>query len=124
MGSLGRLMPNLRRPVESKRRLYYNVLLSIVLYGAPVWYRELENCRSGKLRFRRVQRIARRVICAYRTVSYDAACVLAGVPPIPILAAGRARTYNRVAELKRLGRWSLTEVNRVRREKEDGMTEG
>lgn len=35
--ALGRLMPNLRGPMESKQKLYYNVVLSIVLYGAPIW---------------------------------------------------------------------------------------
>lgn len=126
MGALGRFMPNLRGPSESKRKLFYNVLLSIVLYGAPVWHRELSACRSGKLRLRRVQRlIARRVICVYRTVSYDAACLLTGVPPIPILASGRARVFERVAELKRSGEYqgSVSRVNQIRRKEQACMTD-
>lgn len=34
--SLGKLMPNLRDPSQHKRMLYYNVFLSIVLYGALI----------------------------------------------------------------------------------------
>lgn len=106
-------MSNLRGPTESKRKLYYNVLFSTILYGAPIWYREIESNRSGRLRFRRVQSmIARRVICAYRTVSYDAACVLAGVPPIPILAEGRS------TELLNLSVWDnghLSSISGVKR---------
>lgn len=124
MEALGRFMPNLRGPSESKRKLFYNALLSIVLYGAPVWHRELSACRSGKLCLRRVQRlIARRVICAYRTVSYDAACLLAGVPPVPILASGRARVFERMAELKLSGEWSVPRVNQIRREEQARMME-
>lgn len=34
--ALGRLMPNLRGPSEGKRRLYWNVIQSVVMYGVPV----------------------------------------------------------------------------------------
>jgi len=35
--SLWKIMPNLHGPNERKRRLYANVLSSVVLYAAPVW---------------------------------------------------------------------------------------
>lgn len=35
--AVGRLMPNLRGPQESKRKLYATVVLSVILYGAPPW---------------------------------------------------------------------------------------
>lgn len=34
--ALGRLMPNLKGPREAKRRLFANVIMSILTYGAPV----------------------------------------------------------------------------------------
>jgi len=37
MRTLSRLMSNLRGPAECKKRLYANVLTSVVLYGAPIW---------------------------------------------------------------------------------------
>jgi len=36
--ALCKLMPNLRGPHESKRRLYAYVIQSVVMYGAPIWY--------------------------------------------------------------------------------------
>lgn len=77
------LMPNLRGPLENKRRLYYNVILSILLYGAPVWHHEFYVSKRKQVPFRRIQRmVASRVVSAYRTVSLDAATLLAGFPPI------------------------------------------
>lgn len=35
-GALCKIMPNLRGPDESKRRLYANVVTSIVMYGSPI----------------------------------------------------------------------------------------
>ncbi|XP_029675608.1 uncharacterized protein LOC115243072 [Formica exsecta] len=43
--ALNRLMPNLRGPDERRRRLYANVLLSVMLYGAPVWGNELNSSK-------------------------------------------------------------------------------
>lgn len=34
---LGRLMPNLRRPSENKRWLYYNIVSSVIMYSSPIW---------------------------------------------------------------------------------------
>jgi len=38
---LNNILPNCRGPGERKRRLYLNVVLSIILYGAPIWYKKL-----------------------------------------------------------------------------------
>lgn len=35
--ALNRLMPNLRGPYEKRRRLYASVVMSVILYGAPIW---------------------------------------------------------------------------------------
>lgn len=35
--ALNGLMPNLRGPDERRRRLYANVVYSVILYGAPIW---------------------------------------------------------------------------------------
>ncbi|KMQ85989.1 reverse transcriptase [Lasius niger] len=40
--ALSGLMPNLRGPGEHKRRLFANVVTSILTYGAPVWSGALE----------------------------------------------------------------------------------
>jgi len=100
--SLGLLMPNLRGPSQTRRRLYYNVVMSILTYGVPVWGQEFVNSSRKQYPLRRIQRTAAlRVICAYRTVSLDAALLLAGFPPFPLMLGSRIKMYHRIAELKR-----------------------
>lgn len=103
--ALSRLMPNLRGPGEKKRRLYAGVLTSVAMYAAPVWCEALARSSDKTLRlWRRIQRsVAIRVITAYRTVSYDAATLLARMPPWPLEAAKRGRIYTRIVEHKRRG---------------------
>lgn len=81
-------MPNLKGPTEKKRRLYANTIGSIILYGAPIWCDEIGGSASLKKRIQRVQRmIALRVVSGYRTVSADAAFVLARIIPVALQAS-------------------------------------
>ncbi|XP_024943097.1 uncharacterized protein LOC112494668 [Cephus cinctus] len=80
IGALSRILPNLEGPNASCRELYSGVIRSTAMYGAPVWYRALQEETSMILR--RPQRaVAIRIIRGYRTVSTDAACALAGTIP-------------------------------------------
>lgn len=116
---LGRIMPNLRGPIESKRRLYANVVHSVLLYGAPVWHEGLMASRKNQRRMNRVQRtIALRVIAAYRTTSFIAATLMARLPPLHLHASMRARIFQRVSDLKRAGIWSEEEENDIHKMKE------
>ncbi|KAI4476913.1 hypothetical protein M0804_013093 [Polistes exclamans] len=47
--SLERLLPNLHGPGEKKRRLYSSVIQSVLIYGAPVWWRAVveDCCQAG-----------------------------------------------------------------------------
>jgi hypothetical protein len=60
-------------------------------YGSPVWEEAIS--RTGNLaKLQRVQRLVNiKMTKAYRTVSFEASCVLAGVPPIGIVIEERAR---------------------------------
>ncbi|XP_060810831.1 uncharacterized protein LOC132904440 [Amyelois transitella] len=79
-GALTRLMPNLGGPEASCRRLYMGVVRSIALYGAPVWADALS--RQNLASLRRPQRLmATRAARGYRTISFEAASVLAGSIP-------------------------------------------
>lgn len=60
--------------------------------------------------------IVSRVVYAYRTVSFDAACLLARIFPLPILAVCRAKTFHRIAELKANNEWTLDTVKAVSEE--------
>lgn len=99
--ALSALMPNVRGPDESRRRLYANVMSSVALYGAPVWSRALEASAEGKRIFRRMQKtVAVRVCSAYRSVSFDAITLLARTVPYELVAAERRRVYERLTEAR------------------------
>lgn len=80
VAALSRLMPNIGGPRSCKRRLLGSVVHSTILYAAPV--RETALARKGARQlFSSLQRsVALRVASAYRTVSEEAALVLAGIP--------------------------------------------
>jgi hypothetical protein len=64
------------------RRLYEGVVRSRVLYGAPVWARELSASRRSLALVRGLHRMtAIRAIRGYRTMSYASATALAAPPP-------------------------------------------
>lgn len=78
--ALCRVMPNLRGPTEAKRRLYIETDKSVILYGAPIWSEELQRSGSFMRALDRVMRtLALRAISAYRSVSLDAALLLARI---------------------------------------------
>ncbi|XP_025271323.1 uncharacterized protein LOC105248286 [Camponotus floridanus] len=106
--ALNRLMPNLRGPGERKRQLFAKVLTSVVMYASPVWAEAFSSASDRVDRpLRRLQRaIAIRMIAGYRTVSYDAATLLARNPPWPLEATMRSRIYNRITDLRARGEYS------------------
>lgn len=94
-GALSRIMPNVGGPKFKRRVLLARVVSSILLYAAPIWSKALL-IRDRRKRFSSVYRIsALRAICGFRTISHDAALVLAGMIPIDILADEVARIYQR-----------------------------
>lgn len=80
--TLARLMPNTVGARNDKRRLLANVITSVIRYGDETWVTATEkDCNRRKLDG--VYRLAAlRVVSAYRTVSTDAVCVIAGMIPI------------------------------------------
>ncbi|XP_047032338.1 uncharacterized protein LOC124639145 [Helicoverpa zea] len=76
----------------------------MALYGAPIWADSLCGQRNAAA-IRRPQRaIAQRVARAYRTVSFAAACVLAGAPPWELEAWVLGRVYDWTAAQRALDR--------------------
>ncbi|CAH2090002.1 unnamed protein product [Euphydryas editha] len=89
--ALSWLLPNVGGPGMSCRRLYTGVVRAMVMYGAPVWADALD--RENIALLRRAQRVmAIRVVRGYRTISGEAACVLAGVLPWDLDAVSLAST--------------------------------
>lgn len=70
-------------------------------YGAPAWSDAFVKKKQPPLR--RLQRsMAIRVIAAYRSVSFDAATLMARIPPLFLVAAMRKRVFLRIQDLRRL----------------------
>lgn len=92
---LSRMMTNIGGPSSKKRQMLYGVVQSILLYGAPIWCEALKLTKYRNLINSTQRKALLRVTSAYRTVSTVAVQVIAGVPPIHLLAEERVRLYKR-----------------------------
>lgn len=91
--SLSILMPNIGGPRASKRRLISSVIHSQILYAAPVFSTAMSNINLVK-KLNRVRRLmAIKISSAYRTISGEAAGVIAGIPPIELIIKERTEVY-------------------------------
>ena len=93
---LCRLMPNVGGPGSSKRRSMGGVINSIILYGAPIWCGALKYAKYTEMLLRVQRRMALRVCSSYRTVSLEAALMVAGMIPIDLLVEERTEAHRRV----------------------------
>lgn len=92
--SLSRMMSN-RSAVHSQvRRLIAGVALSIIRYGVPAWAVALKAEYNVKKLIRVHRLMCLRVASAYRTISYEAVCVIAGMMPIDTLLEEDVECYN------------------------------
>jgi len=92
VAALTRVMPNLGGPGGRRRQLYAGVVHSVIM--GPVWAEVIAKNRRLRQKIWAIQRrVALRVISAYRTVSWDAAAILAGLVPGNILAESYRRTF-------------------------------
>lgn len=99
--ALWKLMPNTRGPDQCRRKLYEHIINSIILYASPVWADNLFKHKTYQKPILSIQRgLATRIIKSYRTVAFDAATLLAGSPPIPLLAKRQQRLFVYMKELK------------------------
>lgn len=102
--TLARLMPNIGGPRQERRKLLASVVTSVLTYGLAIWGDALK-IEEYRRKVAAVHRLsALRVSCAFRTVSDDAACVIAGMMPIEVLAVERKQMYevrNTVPEERR-----------------------
>ncbi|KAM8701311.1 hypothetical protein ACLKA7_000079, partial [Drosophila subpalustris] len=110
--SLSHMLPNIDGPRAGIRRLLARVVTSVLLYAAPVWAWALDRSQEIRRKVAAPYRLAAiRVISGFRTVSEDAALVLAEMIPIDLLAR----------EMVELYRWRL---ERGRIPPEDGNMAG
>ena len=114
--ALAGIMPNIGGPKQPRRALFSTVVTSVILYGAPIWAKAMSSHTSYGAPFRWAYRTTvLRVARAYRTVSDIALSVIAGLPPLDLLATKRAINY-------REGRH--TEEDNVRRGRCHGQLSG
>lgn len=84
--ALSRVMPNQGGPGQNVRLMLARGVLSILLYAAPAWYDGISSQEQlGDLQ-RAARRAVLRVCSGYRSISYPAAEVIAGIPPARMLA--------------------------------------
>uniref|UniRef100_A0ABD2W405 Uncharacterized protein n=1 Tax=Trichogramma kaykai TaxID=54128 RepID=A0ABD2W405_9HYME len=91
-------MPNAGGLRSSRRELSAKVIDSILLYGAPIWRCATETQAYIRQAEAVHRRACLRVISRRPHVSYDATYVIAGVPPLALLADERACIYQRRPE--------------------------
>ena len=85
--------------MQRSRRLIASVCNSIMLYAAPIWHQAF-NCVSYFGECKSAYRISSLRVCsAYRTVSYDASCVISSRVPLDILADKVAAKWRQRGQL-------------------------
>lgn len=118
-----RIMPNLGGPGGKARRMFATVANSVALYGAPVWAKEAGESKKISAILRAAQRsMAIRIIRGYRTTSFAAATLLAGVAPIQIHAEMHAEVHNETRRLRslqnrELNAWQINAIKIIARRK-------
>ncbi|CAB0029844.1 unnamed protein product [Trichogramma brassicae] len=89
-GALSQIVATIGDPRSSRRRLYANVIDSILLYGSPIWSCGTET----QAVMRRAEAIHRRACLRFIScrphLSYEATYVLVSIPPLALLADERS----------------------------------
>lgn len=93
VNALRRIIPSTGGPGLLRSRVIASTVTSAVLYGAAAWapVMDLEKYRASIVRISR--RLALMCARAYRTVSTEAAHVIAGIPPLDLVAGERREVY-------------------------------
>ena len=77
---------------KALKTIYEGGVVPILPYGAPIWVEAIR--KTGTLEnIKKYRLIKIKIAKAYRTVSYDASCVIAGVRPIQITIQQKVQTY-------------------------------
>lgn len=93
ISALCRIMPNIGGPRASARKILTSVAQSQLLYAAPVYYPAYENQKLCRRLLSLQRKLNIRISSAYRTISGAAVGVIAGNPPIDLLALERKEKY-------------------------------
>ena len=73
--------------------IYNGAIDPLLTYGAPVWEKALTK-QNNLRKYQLVQRMMNiKIAKAFRTLSYEASCVLAAIRPIQLALEENVRTY-------------------------------
>ncbi|KAL1448331.1 hypothetical protein WDU94_014008 [Cyamophila willieti] len=98
--ALQRIMPRIGGPRLQIRRVYHSVFLSTITYGAPVWHTAVNIQRNANKLLSLQRKFAIGISRAYRSISTNAAIVLAGVLPVDLMITERSKTFGMGPEEK------------------------
>jgi hypothetical protein len=101
IATLTRIMPSEGGPSSEKRKILASVAESIILYGSVIWEPALKIKKYSDLLTRCQRKVVLRVILAYKTVSTAALLVIAGTPPIDLLARERNEIHKKGVKKKK-----------------------
>lgn len=78
---------------QALKTIYRGAIVPMLTYAAPVWEQSLQKQKNIQ-KLQRTQRLMNiKISKAYRTISYEASCVVAGVKPIGITVAEASKIY-------------------------------
>ncbi|KAJ8913364.1 hypothetical protein NQ315_008754 [Exocentrus adspersus] len=91
--ALAKLMPNIGGPRQQKRVVMARVVESGMLYAASIWADAVQIGRYRERLLKAQRKMTLRIASAYRTVSTDAAGVIAGVLPMDLMVEQRRECH-------------------------------
>ena len=78
---------------KALKTIYEGAVIPLLTYGAEVW-EEAAGKPKNKHMLQRVQRMFNiKIAKAYRTISFEASCLMASVPPIGLVKDEKASQY-------------------------------
>jgi len=78
---------------KALKTIYEWAIVPILTYGAPIWVEAIRK-KKNLTKYKRIHRLINiKIAKAYRSISYDASCVIAGVRPIQITIEEKVQTY-------------------------------
>jgi len=79
--------------LKALKTVFEGAVVPMLTYGAPIWIEAIRKNRN-LTKYKRIQRLVNiKIAKTYRTISYDASCVIAGVRPIQITVEQKVQTY-------------------------------
>ena len=100
-----RIMPRIDGPSEAKRRVLANAAQSILLYGVEIWGTVLEVAKYKEMANRFQRKLALKISCGYRTISTEAAAVIARLVPLHLIAIERKAKKTKENRIRTIQRW-------------------